>query len=138
MQNEGDVTEPVYIGQAEDLVRRIQRVLTPPRATKNGNTNQRLNKIFSDFVRNGRRVVLDYADIDPFEVNGVRFGRDTLSDSFKRCALENVILALEAPNPHYELLNAVLEPVEKSLQALQAVLPAYKVREIVRKYIPRP
>src|SRR5258708_7300999 len=40
--------EDVYIGEAEDLVSRIQRVLTPSQSAKGGETNRRLNKIFSE------------------------------------------------------------------------------------------
>lgn len=136
MQNQGDRTEPVYIGEAEDIVRRIQRVLTPPQVANRGNTNKRLNKIFADFLRGGRKIVLDIADIAPFEINGIRFGRDAMTDRFKRCALENMLLAIAQADPHYELLNAVVDPPEKSLAALQA-LPPNKLREIVKKYAPK-
>lgn len=136
MQNEGDTTESIYIGEAEDLVRRIQRVITPPQTAKGGNTNKRLNKIFTDFIRAGRKVVLDVAEIEPFELNGIRFGRDTIGERFKRCALENILLVFAAANPHYKLLNAVLDPPGKSLEVLQA-LPAYKLRELVQRYKPK-
>ncbi len=54
MRDPGEQTERIYIGQAENLARRVQRVLTPSSRARNGDTNCRLNKIFSDAVRNGR------------------------------------------------------------------------------------
>jgi len=88
VRSSGEPKETVYIGEAENIVRRIQRVLTPSRKPKKGDTNSRLNKIFLDRVAAGKRVVLDIADVDPFEINGIRFGRDTLGDRFQRCAIE--------------------------------------------------
>lgn len=137
MRLPGEQKETVYIGEAENIVRRIQRVLTPSRKPKKGDTNNRLNKIFSDCVAAGRRIVFDIADVDPFEINGIRFGRDTLGDHFKRCAIENILLVMTGAEPQWELLNVVVDPAEKALEALQR-LPPHIVREIVRKYSPKP
>src|SRR2546422_7016088 len=59
VRSSGEPKETVYIGEAENIVRRIQRVLTPSRKPKKGDTNSRLNKIFLDRVAAGKRVVLD-------------------------------------------------------------------------------
>ena len=131
----GEQKEPIYIGEAEDLVRRIQRVITPGKKASETNTNYRLNKLFTSYVASGRTVVLDIADIQEFEINGQRYGGDTLGDRFKRRALENIILVDAAKDFHFELLNIVIDPLEKQ-RAILSTLPPNKIREIVRKYAP--
>jgi hypothetical protein len=131
----GEHKEPVYIGEAENLVRRIQRVLTPAKKARDSNTSFRLNKIFAGYVAEGRSVVLDFADIQDFELNGQRYGRDTLGDRFKRRALENVLLVDAAKDPQFELLNVVIDPIEKVREFL-STLPPNGLRDIAKKYSP--
>jgi len=129
----GEVKEVIYIGEAENIVRRMQRVLSPSKKQRKGDTNCRLNKIFVERVAAGRKIVIDIADVDPFEINGVRFGRETLSDRFKRCAVENILLAIVATHPQWELLNVVVDPAEK-LRASILRLPPHILRELAKKY----
>lgn len=129
----GEAKEPVYIGEAENVAYRIQRVLTPPREAKKGNTNRRLNEIFHKFVAAGRTVVLDIADVEPFEINGVRFGRDTMGDRFKRRMIENLILVIAQESKKVELLNVVVDPIEKTKEKLLK-LPPHKLRELMKLY----
>ncbi len=133
MRIEGEVKEAIYIGEAEDLVRRIQRVLTPSRKTKGGDTNKRLNKIFHKYLKADRTIVLDIADFEPFEINGIRFGSDTIGDRFKRRALENILLGDAQASDKYELVNIFVDPVEKARQAV-AKLPPSAVREVIKRY----
>lgn len=135
MGNAGEQKEPIYIGEAEDLVRRIQQVITPGKKAIETNTNFRLNKLFTGYVANGRTVVLDIADIQEFEINGQRYGGDTLGDRFKRRALENIILVDAAKDFHFELLSIVIDPVEKA-RAVLSTLPPNVIREIAKKYRP--
>jgi hypothetical protein len=125
--------ESIYIGEAEELPRRIQRVRTPPTGAKDSNTNKRLHQIFQNYVRAGRRVVIDLADFEPFEVNGVRFDSDGLGDRFKRRALENLLLAIEQESKEFEILNMVVDPLDKARTALSKLKP-HEIREIVKKY----
>ena len=68
MRKEGEQKEPIYIGEAEELPKRIQRVRTPSNKAKDSNTNKRLHQIFQKYLTEGRIIVIDVADIDPFEV----------------------------------------------------------------------
>lgn len=133
MRSEGETKEFIYIGEAEDLVQRIQRVRTPSRKARDGDTNKRLNKIFHEHLSAGRKIVLDIADIEPFEINGIRFGRDTIDDRFQRRAIENILLAMAQASNEFELLNIVVDRVEKARRTL-AKLPPHVVREVFRRY----
>jgi hypothetical protein len=135
MRISGEQKEPIYIGEAEDVVRRIQRVIAPAKKEKPGDTNYRLNRIFKDYAATGRTVVLDIADIEPFEINGHSYGRGTLGDRFKRRALENLLLVDAVEDCRYELLNIAVDPVEK-VRAAIAMLPPNVIREIAKKYAP--
>jgi hypothetical protein len=76
--------------------------------------------------------------VEPFEVDGVRFGRDTIGDRFKRRAIENLLLAItqqsmaQQPNV-WELLNISIDPLEKVRQEIQK-LPPHAIRELLKKY----
>lgn len=133
MRIEGEVKEAIYIGEAEDLVRRIQRVRTPSRKAKAGNTNKRLHKIFREYLRAGRKIVLDIADIESYEINGISFGCDTIDDRFQRRAIENILLAIAQASNEFELLNIIVDRVEKARRTL-AKLPPHVVREVIRRY----
>lgn len=133
MRTSGEPKEPIYIGEAEDLVYRVQRVLSPHRNAKRGNTNERLNRIFREHLAHGKKIVLEVADIDPFEVNGVRFDRHGLGDRFKRRALENLLLAIAQESRGFELLNMVVDPLDRVERLLKKLKPHEK-REILRRY----
>jgi hypothetical protein len=133
MRTSAETKEPIYIGEAEDLVRRIQRVRTPSRKGKKGDTNKRLNELFLSYLSAGRKIVLDIADVEDFEINGTRFGRDTMGDRFKRKTIENLLLAIEQKSDSYEILNVTIDPVEKARKALMKLKPS-EVREVIRQY----
>jgi hypothetical protein len=141
MQKQAADKELIYIGEGEDLLQRIQRVLTPPRDAKNSNTNRRLHDLFLKYVAEGRTVALEVADVDPFEVTApdpgrtyeVRLGRETMGDRFKRRAIENLLLALAQKAEHVELLNIFIDPVEKAREALSK-LPPRVIREMAKKH----
>ena len=103
MRISGEPKEPIYLGEAEDVLRRIQRVLTPHRTAKAPNTNGRLHKIFREHLASGRKIVLDIADIEPFELNGVRFDKNGFGDRFKRRALENILLVIAQQSRGFDL-----------------------------------
>jgi len=129
----GEAKEPVYIGEAEDIANRIQRVLTPPRKTLKPNTNARLNTILSKRVAAGRTVALDIADVDPFEINDIRFGREAMGDRFKRRMIENLMLVIAQKSEQFELLNIVVEPLDSVDRFIRSLKPHEK-REIIRRY----
>ena len=131
LKNQPEEKEAIYIGEAEQLTRRIQRVLTPSKTAKDTNTNKRLHQIFQAFLSKDRKIVIDVADLDPFEVNGVRFGTDTMGDTFKRRAIENVLLALAQGSGEFELLNVVVDSAEEVRQKLSR-LPPHELRKLIK------
>ena len=133
MRVAGEQKEPIYIGEAEDLVRRIQRVRTPSKNGKVGNTNVRLNRIFRDYLLTGKKILIDIADIGPFELNGIRFDGQALGDRFKRRALENLLLVLAQNSAQFEILNTIVEPLDKVERLLRELKP-HELREVQRKY----
>src|SRR5713101_6972215 len=94
VKNQPGEKETIYIGEAEELARRIQRVCTPSKTAKDSDTNKRLHTVFQKYVSEGRKIAFDVADVEPFEINGVRFGGDTMYNPFKRLSVENILLAL--------------------------------------------
>jgi hypothetical protein len=111
----GDPKQPIYIGQGEDLIQRMQRVLTPARQAKKVSTNRRLHDLFQTYVAQGRSIVIEVVDVEPFELNGIPFGRGTVHDPFKRLALENILLVIaQRAEAEWELLNMVIDPIEKA------------------------
>jgi hypothetical protein len=129
LKNAGETKEPIYIGECEDLVQRMQRVLTPAKNSKS--TNARVGAILHEFAAAGRYVVIDVADITRFELNGHIYGQDTIGDRFKRRALEQILLVDAANDFHFELLNVVVDSVEK-MRAEVASLPPSKLKAILK------
>jgi hypothetical protein len=135
LREAGEPKEEIYIGEAEDLVQRIQRVRTPAKTGKTGNTNERLNKIFGERLSAGRIIVLEVADIQPFTVNGIRFDESAASDRFKRRALENLLLVIAQKNEQFTLLNTIVDPLSHAERLIRKLKP-HQVRELLRKYAP--
>lgn len=123
--------EAVYIGEAENLVQRVLRVLTPPKAKGSGQTNQRLKKVFDEAVEGNKRVFLDFADFDRFEINGVLLSPAELDDKFKRCLMENLSLCT-AERERFEILNKRLDPINKVLSRFKLLSP-HAQRELLRQ-----
>ena len=133
LKNQPGDKEPIYIGEAEELPRRIQRVRTPSTKAKETETNRRLHQIFQKYLAEGRKIVIDTADVELFEVNGIRFDNMGLRDRFKRCVLENLMLVIAQQSNEFELLNMVVEPLDKAERALKMLKP-HEVRAIIKHY----
>lgn len=125
--------ERIYIGEGEDLIRRITWVLRPHSSAKPSDTNRRLNEIFSKCASERQWVVIDWADIEPFEINGVRFEQRDIGDRFKRRMLENLLLAIAQADRNCELLNSVIDPLDRDREVLHRLTPR-QVRETVERY----
>jgi hypothetical protein len=119
--------EELYIGEAEDLARRIQRVLTPGADGKKKSTNARLREQLDMRRADGKHVYLDYLDFAPFELNDVLFTKELLREVFLRRAMENLSLYLAQVAGH-ELLNFRVDHVEKVSREL-AKFPPHIVRK---------
>ena len=125
--------EIIYIGEAEELPRRIQRVRTPSTKATDSNTNKRLHQIFQQHLSGNRKIVIDVADIEPFEINGIRFDSQGLGDRFKRRALESLLIAMAQQSGQFDLLNMMVDPLDKA-QRMLAKLKPHELREITRRY----
>jgi len=134
----GEPKEPIYIGESDDLIRRMQRVLTPSKSNKKGNTNRRLHDLLAKYIADGRIIVVDIADVTPFEMNGIRFGKDTLSDRFKRRALENILLVIaQKAEAQWNLLNVLYDPVEVATHKISKLMKKHPdiVRAAIGNYL---
>jgi len=100
---------------------------------KDSDTNKRLHQIFHRYLSGNRKIVIDIADIEPFELNGIRFDSHGDGDRFKRRALENLFLVIAQQSKEFELLNMVVDPLDKAERALRMLKP-HEIREIIRHY----
>ena len=128
-----DLVEKIYIGEAEELTRRIHWVLKPHSAAKSTDTSKRLNALFTNLVAQGRKIVIDVADFDPFEINGIRFDKRDIGDRFKRRMLESYFLVEAEASPNFDLLNARIDPVDEVRQSLSRLTPR-QARETAKLY----
>jgi hypothetical protein len=130
----------VYIGEASDLHRRVQRVLTPSKSGKKSDTNFRLHQLFEQASAAGSRVLLETASFDGFVINGIPFSPSTISNEFVRCAIESVLVRLNEQNKEgQKLLNKSLRDrhFQKMLQQLQALPPSKAIpllQEVLSKH----
>jgi hypothetical protein len=109
-----DAPEAIYIGEAEDLSTRIQRVLTPG---SKPTTNRKLRNFFDGAIASGSSVILEMADFDEFVINGVRLAPKDLHNPFKRRALENLLLSAEGGS-NRRLLNQCVDSIERRIRRL--------------------
>jgi hypothetical protein len=114
--------EELYIGEAENLSRRIQHVLTPGGKTKKKNTNARLREQLDLRCGAGKHVYLDYLDFPPFELNGALVTADLFREGFLRKAIENLCLYFAQTQGH-ALLNCRVDAVEKVARNLLKLPP---------------
>ena len=133
LKNQPGEKEHIYIGEAEQLARRIQRVRTPSKAAKDTDTNKRLHTIFQKFLSEGRKIAFDVGDVEPFEINGVRFGGDTMHDSFKRLAVENILLAVAQKSGEYEVLNVFVDRIADAVAKLSK-LPPHELKKLLELF----
>jgi hypothetical protein len=80
-------------------------------------------------------VGIAIADIQPFEINCIRFDRRDLGDRFKRRMLENLLVAIAQADLNCELLNSVVEPLDRQRELLIRRLSPRQLRETKERYI---
>lgn len=130
-----DGRETVYIGQAEDLAQRVQRVLTPGHGRKGDPTDRRLQTAFRELLSKRKKMVLEIADFEEFEINGVHFSPSVLADRFRRLAVENLILAVQQA-AGYNLLNKVEDLKRKQFWKMLRKMPARERSQLLEKLAP--
>ena len=133
--------EVMYLGEAEDLAKRIQGVRTPGSADKKfGQTNKRLRKEFDERLAKGNRIFLEIADFEEFEVNGIRFSKQQLHNRFHRCALENLLILVELAAGR-EVLNRFVTIEDKATRAVSKLYPntpREKIHQAMNKLFSKP
>jgi hypothetical protein len=90
------------------------------------------------YVGDGRTIVIEVADFEPFEVNGIRFAKETLFDRFRRQVLENLLIVFaQRAEAEWELLNVRFGPIEKATLELAKVMrqPPEVLHAALRKYL---
>jgi hypothetical protein len=78
-----------YVGETDNLARRIQHYLRPGKSQK---TNLRLKAYFDDAVSQKQQVELQTLVFAPFQVNKVQLSMELLGHTHVRRALENLVL----------------------------------------------
>jgi hypothetical protein len=79
----------LYIGETDDLARRVQHCLSPG---KRQATNLRLKAYFGEALGRGERVELQTFTFEPFQINNVNFSMDLLGHTHIRRMFENLVL----------------------------------------------
>jgi hypothetical protein len=106
---EKQVLRKVYIGETDNLRRRIREYLNPGPTQ---HTNRRLNSKFKTYIQKELTVQLEILKINPIYLNNVYLCDDRLSDQYIRKMMENFTLA-DSDVTQYEMLNATLNPIER-------------------------
>src|SRR6266481_5988166 len=78
-----------YVGETQDLARRIQQYLRPGKSQA---TNLRLKTYFDEAVKQKQQVELQSLVFEPFQVNKVNFSMELLGHTHIRRFLENLVL----------------------------------------------
>jgi hypothetical protein len=105
----GDILRKVYIGETENLKKRVYRYIKPG---KKPGTNLLLNAILSEDVAKGANVRLEVLNIDPIYLNSVYLCDGILSDQYIRKMMESLTV-VDSDVTQYEILNATLNPNER-------------------------
>lgn len=125
---DSQLPEAVYIGEAENLSVRVQRVLTPGKAeSRSGQTNKRLRREFDNRLAKRKKISLETAEFEDFEINGVKFSNQQLQNRFYRCALENLLIIVEQATGR-DVLNRFETLQEKAARKLNKIFPMHRRR----------
>lgn len=91
---ERDSIRSIYIGETENLARRLHHYLKPGPSQL---TNRRIRDLLDQEQSLGAIVSFDVLAFDPFSVNGHRYSETDLGNKEVRCFLENLLLSQLAP-----------------------------------------
>ena len=97
-----------YVGETENLARRIQHCIRPGSSQK---TNLRLKAYFDEAVNQKQQVELETLVFEPFQINKVQFSMELLGHTHIRRTLENLVLVwmnAATPSGVPVILNRVL------------------------------
>jgi hypothetical protein len=128
----GEVLEAVYIGEAEDLLRRLQHYLYPGKTQV---TNLRIKAMLEKYLAGGHKVSFQFLRFDQFVINRHAFGCSHLSDPFARKVIENLAI-LESFHWDCEVLNKGKNVIQKKIDRINvqfAKLPPDEQRKFIKK-----
>ena len=87
---ERDQRKSIYIGETENLARRLTHYLNPgPRQP----TNKRMRDFLGQELDLGAKVSFEVLEFDPFSINGHAYSMAGLGSKEVRCLLENLLLS---------------------------------------------
>jgi hypothetical protein len=92
----------VYIGEADNLARRVYHYLNPELTQQ---TNTRMRALMDGLLQEGLHIQLDALSIDGLRVNGADATHDALLDREMRRLVENWMIVVHR-RAGYEVLNA--------------------------------
>lgn len=116
----------IYIGETEDLARRLTHYLNPGIKQP---TNTRIRGILDLPCRSNARISFDMLEFDPFSINQRCYSMLDLGTKETRCFLENLSVTL-LPS-EVEKLNRVLSVPEKAIaRAVKTLNPSLPPNEI--------
>ncbi len=101
-QSEPGDLKQLYIGEAKILSRRIGNYLNPGRTQQ---TSQRLNRVFTEEVNNGRKVIMEVLEFETFDTGAISISPADLDNVKVRRFLEGLFI-LHYQNKGYKVLNA--------------------------------
>ena len=110
--------EAVYIGEAEDIKRRLGDYLSP--GTRK--TAARVRALLKDYQAQGMEVRFQIVVFDDFAVNSCNFNCCNLTDPFARKAIENLVI-LEALHRGYKVLNKGIDALDKKVESVYKKVP---------------
>jgi hypothetical protein len=114
---ERDEKSSVYIGETENLVRRLTHYLKPGPSQI---TNKRLRDRLDEELRLGARISFETLAFDPFSINGHLYSTANLGSKEVRCFVENLLLS-QLP-PEIERLNRLDSMQQKAITRAAMIL----------------
>jgi len=106
-----------YIGESEQVVRRIGQYLNPG---SRDSTDRRLHDSLEKQFQKGLKVQLEFLFIEPTSLNSIRIANENLSDTFLRRMIENLIIS-DIDTTQCALMNCILNPIERRIHKAKKI-----------------
>jgi hypothetical protein len=110
--------EAVYVGEAEDLRRRLGNYLSPGERK----TAARVRSLLQEYQAQGKEIRLQSLQFEDFAVNSYVFEFANLSNPFARRAIENLVI-VDTIRFGCKVLNKGADAIEKKIGALFKKVP---------------
>ncbi len=106
--------EATYIGEAENVERRLKHYLKPGDSQY---TNLRIKATLEEYQSQGKDIRFQLVTFENFVINACNFGNDRLSDPFVRAVVENLVV-LEAFQTGCKVLNKGTDVARKKVESI--------------------